>query len=105
MPISKIPNSSSCFKLNKLNGTPNLLLNDFGEYVTLLTLQRLLLKSSLREVLPQLPVIDIILLNEFSLIIAEDLVKKFKVFSTLICLGFLFKLFTIAKDARFLKAS
>ena len=35
IPISKMPKSSFFLRLNKLIGTPNLLLKDFGEYVTL----------------------------------------------------------------------
>ena len=58
--------------------------------------------SSFKEVFPQLPVIAIILLKEFSLRIAEASVKYFKVFLTLICLDIFFclsNLLTIANDA------
>ena len=96
---------SFCFKLNKLNGTPNLLLNDFGEYVTLQIFLRVLPINSFKEVLPQLPVIAMILLDVFSLIIEEALVKNFREFFTLICLGLLLNLLTTAKDAPLLKAS
>jgi len=64
--------------------------------------------SSFKEVFPQLPVIAIILPLKFSLTIFEDLVKNSNVLETLICLFFLFRfliLFTIARDAPFLKAS
>jgi len=64
--------------------------------------------NSFNEVFPQLPVIAIILLKEFSRIIEDVSVKNFKVFPTLICLEIFFGLFsllTIAKDAPLLKAS
>ena len=46
-----------------------------------------------------------ILLDVLSLNSDEDSVKNFKVFFTLICFGFLFDLFTIAKEAPLLNAS
>ena len=61
--------------------------------------------SSFNEVLPQLPVIAIILLEVLSLTIEEDFVKNFNVSFTLICFGFFLKLLTIAIDAPLLNAS
>ena len=86
IPISKTPKSSFCFKLNKLNGTPYLLLNDFGEWVALLILFNVKPILSFTVVLPQLPVIEIIFALIFSLKMEEHLVKKFKEFLTLTCL-------------------
>ena len=54
--------------------------------------------NSFKDVFPQLPVIAIILANEFSLTLLEVFVKKLKVLLTLICLDFfsdLLILFTI----------
>ena len=85
-----------------------MLLNDFGEKVAELYLFIVFPNNSFREVLPQLPVIAMILPSKFSLTIFEDLVKNSSVSETLICLFFLFEfliLFTIAIEAPFLKAS
>ncbi len=85
-----------------------MLLKDLGEELTFPNLLKVFVKSSFREVFPQLPVIAIILDKEFCLIISEVFVRKASVFSTFICL-FLFLdlsiLFTTAKDAPLLKAS
>ena len=91
--------------MNKLNGTPNSLLNDFIEKVVLLIFLSVFPTNSFKEVFPQLPVIAMILLVLLSLNNEEAFVKNFKVFFTLICLGVFFKLSTIAKDAPLLKAS
>ena len=94
--------------MNKLNGTPYLLLKDFGEKVAELYWFIVFPNNSFREVLPQLPVIAMILPSKFSLTIFEDLVKNSSVSKTLICLFFLFKLLillTTAIEAPFLKAS
>ena len=84
-----------------------MLLNDLDEYVARQNLLRVPPISSFKDVFPQLPVIAIILPNEFSLTILEVFVKKFRVLLTLICLDFfsdLLILFTIANDDFFLKA-
>ena len=60
--------------------------------------------NSFNEVLPQLPVIPIILLFAHSLKIEEAFVKNFRVFFTLISLKFLLDLLTTAIDAPLLKA-
>ena len=94
--------------MNKLNGTPYLLLKDFGEKVAELYWFIVFPNNSFREVLPQLPVIAMILPSKFSLTIFEDLVKNSSVSKTLICLFFLFNLLillTTAIEAPFLKAS
>ena len=85
-----------------------MLLKDFGEKVAELYWFIVFPNNSFREVLPQLPVIAMILPSKFSLTIFEDLVKNSSVSETLICLFFLFEfliLFTIAIEAPFLKAS
>ena len=50
MPTSKTPNSSCLFILNKLSGTPYLLLNDLGELDTFPIFPKDLAKSSFKEV-------------------------------------------------------
>ena len=61
--------------------------------------------NSLSEVFPQLPVIDIILLDRFSLKMEDASVKNFKVsFTTIVFLDFI-RLLTIAKDAPLASAS
>ena len=84
IPTSKIPKSSFVFRLNKLRGTPNLLLKDFGEYVTWKILFNDFPVNSFKEVFPQLPVMAIILLDKFSLKIEDAFVKKFKLSFTII---------------------
>ena len=84
IPTSKTPNSSLCFKLSKLNGTPNLLLYDFGEILTLEIFPNTLPNNSLRVVFPQLPVIAIIFVSIFCLNIFEISVINFNVFLTFI---------------------
>ena len=94
--------------MNKLNGTPNLLLKDFGEKVAELNLFKVSLNNSFNEVFPQLPVIATIFPLKFCLTLFDDLVKNFSVFGTLTCLFFLTEfliLFTNATDAPLLKAS
>ena len=69
---------------------------------------RVLAINSFNEVFPQLPVIAIILLEEFSLKIKDAFVKNFRVSFTLICLEIfsnLSILLTIAKEAPLLNAS
>ena len=84
MPISKTPYSCFGFKLNKLNGTPYLLLKDFGEDDVVPNSLRVFFNISFKEVFPQLPVIAIIFGEEFCRIISEIFVKKFKLFFTFI---------------------
>ena len=108
IPTSKTPNSSLNFKLNKLNGTPYLLLKDLGEKVVLDIFFNVSPIISFKVVFPQLPVIDIIFAFVLFLKIDEHLVKKLRVLFTLICFDdelFLFILFTIAKLDFFLNAS
>ena len=70
--------------MNKLNGTPYLLLNDFGEDEVAPNLLSVFFKISFKEVFPQLPVIAIIFGEEFCRIISAIFVKKFKLFLTFI---------------------
>ena len=80
IPTSNTPNSSFCFKLIKLSGTPYLLLNDFGEKVVFDIFFKVKPTISFNVVLPQLPVIEIIFASILSLKIDEHLVKKLSVF-------------------------
>ena len=61
--------------------------------------------NSFSEVLPQLPVIDIILLDRLSLKIEDASVKNFKVFFTTIFFLDFFWLLTTANDAPLVSAS
>ena len=75
---------SLCSILKRLNGTPNLLLYDFGEIPTLEILLNTLPNNSLSVVFPQLPVIAIIFVSTPFLKTFETSVKNFNVFLTLI---------------------
>ena len=84
------------------------MLYDFGEYVARQTLLRVFPINSFKEVFPQLPVIAIILPDEFSLTLIEVFVRKFKLLGTLICFDIFsdfLNLFITAKDAPLSKAS
>ena len=108
IPISKTPKSSPWFILIKLNGTPYLLLKDFGENDVLEIFFKTKLIISFKVVFPQLPVIDIIFASMFFLKIDEHVVKNLRVFLTLICLKsewFLLNRFTTTKLDFFLIAS
>ena len=82
MPTSKTPYSSFLFKLKRLNGTPYLLLYDFGEILTFEIFLKQSPNNSFRVVFPQLPVIAIILVFIFFLKIFELFVKNSSVFLT-----------------------
>ena len=92
--------------LNRLKGTPYLLLYDFGEMLTLDILLNEFPNNSLRVVFPELPVIAIIFVSIFFLNILELSVKNFRESFILTCreILFLLGLFTIANDAFFFKA-
>jgi hypothetical protein len=68
------------FILKRLNGTPNLLLYDFGEILTFEILLNTLPNNSLSVVFPQLPVIAIIFVSILFLKIFETLLKILKYF-------------------------
>ena len=72
--------------LNKLNGTPYLLLKDFGENDVLETFFKTKPIISFKVVFPQLPVIEMNFALMFSLKIDEHEVKNLRVSLTLICL-------------------
>ena len=66
------------------------------------------IEKSFKEVFPQLPVIAIILPDEFSLTLLEVFVKKLRLLGTLICFDIFsdfLTLFITAKDAPLSKAS
>ena len=90
IPTSKTPNLSSKLKFDRLIGTPNWLLNDFGEeYVFPYSFRRSLNKF-LRDVFPALPVIAMIFAIEFSLFSLAKLFKNEIVFFTFIILSIFF---------------
>ena len=89
--------------MKRLRRTPILLLKDFFEYDIGNNFPREYDNSSFREVLPELPVIEIIFALEILLILYEFSVKNFNEFLILIffLIFLLLFLFTITNDAPF----